>query len=145
MNYQAPLKTATPCKSRFQAAFSLIELLVVIAVIGIIAAIAIPNIGNLTAGADVAKNQRNAQNLASVFSAARAAGNVEVFADVTAAVDGVIAGLAGRGSPAASFRVPNMADADRDLALPFLTLSAPDATGQLLYDAAGAAVPTPTP
>lgn len=141
MKYLNPLKTANPCKSRFQAAFSLIELLVVIAVIGIIAAIAIPNIGNLTAGADVAKNQRNAQNLASVFSAARAAGNTDSFANVTAAVDGVIAGLAGRGSPAASFRVPNMASADRDLALPFLTLSATDATGQLLYDPAGGSTP----
>ncbi len=133
------LKQAIKSKSRFQAAFSLIELLVVIAVIGIIAAIAIPNIGNLTAGADVAKNQRNAQNLASVFSAARAAGNTQTFADTTAAVDAVIVGLSGRGTPAASFRVPNMADADRDTALPFLTLSATDATGQLLYDPAGGA------
>jgi len=139
MKNPATLKQAIKGKSRVHAAFSLIELLVVIAVIGIIAAIAIPNIGNLTAGADIAKNQRNAQNLASVFSAARAAGNVEPFATTTAAVDGVIAGLAGRGSPAASFRVPNMADADRDTALPFLTLSATDATGQLLYDPAGGA------
>jgi prepilin-type N-terminal cleavage/methylation domain-containing protein len=38
------MKKHTPFKSKFNAAFSLVELLVVIAVIAVIAAIAIPNI-----------------------------------------------------------------------------------------------------
>jgi prepilin-type N-terminal cleavage/methylation domain-containing protein len=54
--------------------FSLVELLVVIAVIAIIAAIAIPNIANITGSAEQSAAQRSAQNLASVYSAAVAAG-----------------------------------------------------------------------
>jgi type IV pilus assembly protein PilA len=54
--------------------FSLVELLVVIAVIAIIAAIAIPNIANITGSATETAAQRNAQNLASVYAAAVAAG-----------------------------------------------------------------------
>jgi type IV pilus assembly protein PilA len=55
--------------------FSLVELLVVIAVIGIIAAIAIPNIAGITGSAGTARDKRNAQQLASVYSAAVAAGH----------------------------------------------------------------------
>jgi len=54
--------------------FSLIEMLVVIAVIGIIAAIAVPSIGRINDSAKEATARRNAQNLASVFSSAQAAG-----------------------------------------------------------------------
>lgn len=49
-------------------------MLVVIAVIGIIAAIAVPNIGKINDSAKEAKMRRNAQNIASVFSSAQAAG-----------------------------------------------------------------------
>ena len=58
-----------------QKGFSLVELLVVIAVIAIIAAIAIPNIAGITGAANTAKSQRNAQNLASTYNAAIAAGH----------------------------------------------------------------------
>jgi type IV pilus assembly protein PilA len=138
MKNPVTLKQAIKGKSRVHAAFSLIELLVVIAVIGIIAAIAIPNIGNLTAGAGVAKNQRNAQNLASVFSAARAAGNTSTFATKELAVAALVTspGLAGLGTSPATFRVPNLAAGDQTTALVYLQLSATDGTGQLLYDAA---------
>jgi type IV pilus assembly protein PilA len=68
------MKKHTPLKSKFNAAFSLVELLVVIAVIAVIAAIAIPNITGITEGAKTASQQRTAQNLASLASAARAAG-----------------------------------------------------------------------
>src|SRR5687768_13946177 len=54
--------------------FSLVELLVVIAVIGVIAAIAIPAMSNIFGNSENAKVKRNAQNIASAYSAARAAG-----------------------------------------------------------------------
>lgn len=57
-----------------KAGFSLVEMLVVIAVIGIIAAIAVPNIGRINDSASDARKRRNAQSIASVYSAARAAG-----------------------------------------------------------------------
>lgn len=57
-----------------KAGFSLVEMLVVIAVIGIIAAIAVPNIGRINDSAKDATYRRNAQNIASVFASAQAAG-----------------------------------------------------------------------
>lgn len=51
-------------------------MLVVIAIIGIIAAIAIPNIGSINNAATEAAVDRNAQNCASVWNAAVAAGFV---------------------------------------------------------------------
>lgn len=57
-----------------KAGFSLVEMLVVIAVIGIIAAIAVPNIGRINDSAKDATKRRNAQNLASVYASAQAAG-----------------------------------------------------------------------
>jgi len=56
------------------AGFSLVEMLVVIAVIGIIAAIAVPNIGRINDSAKDARKRRNAQNVASIFASAQAAG-----------------------------------------------------------------------
>lgn len=114
-------------------AFSLVELLVVIAVIGIIAAIAIPNIAGITGGASTAKNQRNAQSLASVFSAARAAGNTASYADVGAAT-AAISGNSTLTVGSATFSVPNLSGADLTGAQTYLSLSATDGTGQLIYN-----------
>ena len=61
-------------KNPLAAGFSLVEMLVVIAVIGIIAAIAVPNIGKINDSAKDARKRRNAQNIASVFASAQAAG-----------------------------------------------------------------------
>jgi len=78
----------------FQSAFSLVELLVVIAVIAVIAAIAIPNIAGITQQAAKSSGKRNAQNLASVSSAALAAGYTNgvgstMTAQITALSNGI--------------------------------------------------------
>jgi type IV pilus assembly protein PilA len=57
------MKKHTTLKSKFNSAFSLVELLVVIAVIAVIAAIAIPNI---TGTREAAVEARNAANTAAV-------------------------------------------------------------------------------
>ena len=77
--------------------FSLVELLVVIAVIGVIAAIAIPAMSNVFENSRTAKARRNAQNLASTYAAARAAG--AVFTSTTAAgvADELNTGVVGSG------------------------------------------------
>ncbi len=77
------MKKHTTLKSKFNSAFSLVELLVVIAVIAVIAAIAIPNITDITSGATTASEQRQAQNIASVVSAYRAAGGTNIGTNLT--------------------------------------------------------------
>ena len=70
-------------KTNFKKGFSLVELLVVIAVIGVIAAIAIPAMSGIFENSRLAKARRNAQNIASTYAAARAAG--ASFSGTTAA------------------------------------------------------------
>ena len=94
------------------AGFSLVEMLVVIAVIGIIAAIAVPMIGNITGKAETNTHRRNAQNIASVYSAAVAAG-FSGSADEDAAVTAVTSapGIQGDGEFAGTyFYVPNVSN-----------------------------------
>lgn len=76
--------------------FSLVEMLVVIAVIGILTAIAIPMIGRINDQAKSAKTNRNAQAVATMFSAARAAGvtSATLGADTGAIFDNLITGVA---------------------------------------------------
>lgn len=123
-------------KASGRKGFSLIELLVVIAVIGIIAAIAIPNIAGLTGGATDAKTQRNAQTIASVFSAARAAGHADPYATKELAVDAVVDGTGisvTNGANTSTFQVPNVSGPEKTAALAKLNLTGVDATGQLTY------------
>jgi type IV pilus assembly protein PilA len=128
---------------KVRGAFSLVELLVVIAVIGIIAAIAIPNIAGITGQADTAKAQRNAQSLASTLASARAAGNVDVFADKAAAVTAVVGGIKGAGPfVATDFKVPGLSADEQTAALDYLTLSA-NAPKQLEYSQTPVAPPAP--
>ena len=116
--------------------FSLVEMLVVIAVIGVIAAIAIPSIGNINSSAKTATNQRNAQSIVSMYQAGAAAGIVWGGADRNAQVAAVITGATPSDGAFAgkSFKVPNMADADKVAAYPYIGV---DGSGDLYYDKAG--------
>jgi type IV pilus assembly protein PilA len=124
-----PIKTV-------QKGFSLVEMLVVIAVIGIIAAIAVPNIGRINDSAKEATARRNAQNIASVFASAQAAGlNFAAAsvapADIAAAV--VTGAKVTEKGPFENtwFGVPGLTAADQTAALKFLSYDA--ASAQLLY------------
>ena len=94
-------------KTSKKKGFSLVELLVVIAVIGVIAAIAIPAMSNIFGNSRQAKAKRNAQNIASVYAAARAAGasftgNSGNGTDVSSVTTDLATGIPGAGNFATS-------------------------------------------
>jgi len=126
-------------RNKKHSAFSLVEMLVVIAVIGVIAAIAVPNISKINRGARYAKDQRNAQQIASVVASANAAGHdfAAGASDEEDVADAVIAGheLTAAENPSLQgtyFGVPNLDTVERDGAVNFLTL---EADGRVTYDA----------
>jgi prepilin-type N-terminal cleavage/methylation domain-containing protein len=67
------MKKHTTLKSKFNSAFSLVELLVVIAVIAVIAAIAIPNIAGIRESAEGARAEVTAATLDRVIKGAATA------------------------------------------------------------------------
>ena len=68
------MKTHTTLKSKLNAAFSLVELLVVIAVIAVIAAIAIPNITGAREAAEGARDNYNQATIDRMVTQAQALG-----------------------------------------------------------------------
>jgi type IV pilus assembly protein PilA len=68
------MKQHTTLKSKFNSAFSLVELLVVIAVIAVIAAIAIPNITGARDAAVAARTAANAEEVNRFLSNVNGAG-----------------------------------------------------------------------
>jgi prepilin-type N-terminal cleavage/methylation domain-containing protein len=126
--------------ARLRAGFSLVELLIVIAVIGIIAAIAIPSISGINDAATKSKAQRNAQNIASVYSAAVAAGADVSGATTVPTADALIingASLTGTGAFAGkTFSVGTLSTTDQADAEEFLTFD--NTTKTMSYDSTAA-------
>ena len=123
-----------------KAGFSLVELLVVIAVIGIIAAIAVPQISKINDSASQATAQRNAQNVASVYAAALAAGHdfAGGGSDISDTIDAVVVGTTITADGAFNgsyFGVPNLSTADKTSAGSYVDFDA--LSGLMTYDKAG--------
>ena len=118
---------------RRRGAFSLVELLIVITIIGTIASIAVPAMSGIYSKSDAAKVKRNAQEIASTFASAKAAGNAASFADKAAAIAAVTEapGLQGRGTFASSSFVSPMSGGEAQAAEIFLRYDA--AAGMLEY------------
>ena len=112
-----------------QRGFSLVELLVVIAVIAIIAAIAIPNIAGITNAANTAKAQRNAQNLASTYNAAIAAGYTNAVADRAAAITAITNGITILiGNTTNTFKVDGLTGTESTAAQSYLSFNSTNRT-----------------
>ncbi len=124
-------------KLSFQSAFSLVELLVVIAVIAVIAAIAIPNIAGITQNAAKTSGLRNAQNLASISSAAVAAGAklADLGTDIPTAIAKLTNGITVTNGSITNgpFRVDGLPTDAASLALVTTNLSRDANTGALIY------------
>ncbi len=109
------------------SAFSLVEMLSVIAVIGIISAIAIPQISRINGSAREATAKRNAQNIASVFASAQAAGlnfrESTLSETVSRVSDG---GLVPSGTFEGAYFGLALSNAEQTRALPYLALEGSD-------------------
>ena len=110
-----------PAKSR---GFSLVELLVVIAVIGVITLIGVPIITSVNSKATEARDQRNAQYIASLASNAIASGDLTIPAagSVDEIIDLLVAGVDGTGAfKGTVFRLQNLNAEERARAKTHLT------------------------
>ena len=110
-------------RSRSKSGFSLVEMLVTITIIAVIATIAVPNFHDLGAVAREKKNLRNAQNIASVYSAALACGADVTGEDKIEIIDKLRVGINGIGAfETHTFVIGGLSEQERDLAAPYLKL-----------------------
>jgi prepilin-type N-terminal cleavage/methylation domain-containing protein len=119
-----------------QRAFSLVELLVVIAIIAILAALALPSLLNIGVEANYQKDRRNAQTVASVAAAAKAAGATNDLSTTNSVTvlqpPGVTAVMNGEELP---FAVSALSSNEEVAAGAFL-VDNPDTNGAVIYEPA---------
>ncbi len=115
--------------------FTIIETLIVVAIMATFTVIAIPLIGKMHSSAREATDRRNAQNLASVFATAQAAGlDFYVPGDKAATIDATADGgyVVDPGPFQNSyFGVPNMTAGERASAGAYLEVD--DISARLIY------------
>lgn len=115
--------------------FTLTELLVVIAVIGILAALIIPSIQNVYESSRYNSHKRNAQNIASTYAAARAAGADFAASNTDQIISTLADGVFGKGTLSGMhFKVSELSPDDIAGAKRFLTFYPSSQT--LIYGAA---------
>lgn len=108
------MSSATRNLASSSSGFSLVEMLVVIAVIAIVTGIAIPNLAGLSSRANFAKDERHAQDIASLAAAARAAGATNQWTTVDAVIEDLENTISVPvGAEVVQFRIELLAQEDR--------------------------------
>jgi prepilin-type N-terminal cleavage/methylation domain-containing protein len=103
--------------------FSLVELLIVVAVIAILAGVALPNLAAIPHNAHYAKSERNAQAIASLAAAARAAGATNQWSDPEQLINDLEGSLSVKvGTDVVEFKIDPMSEEDREGAVKYLAV-----------------------
>lgn len=116
-----------------QSGFSLVELLMTIAIIGVMGSIAVAALGNQTDSVTKSRDQRNAQEMAAICTAAHAAGLDFVAGNqLDAAVRKIIQGAAPVNGPFKNhvFKLNLIGEAEIAGAMQYLRIQ----NGELLYN-----------
>lgn len=96
----------------------------VITIIAVLATVAVPTVANIASSATRSSEKRNAQNIASVFTAARGAGFTNSVADAAAVASFLTNGITvTNGGLVMSFRVDGLTSDQVTRAGAFLTVS----------------------
>jgi prepilin-type N-terminal cleavage/methylation domain-containing protein len=103
---------------------SLIELLAVVSVLGIVTAVALPNLASVSSHAYWAKDEKNAQNIASLLASAKAAGAPNSWTNVDDAIEDLHTGISVQmGNGQVTLGISEMSEEERERAANLLQVS----------------------